>query len=485
MYQLVLCWRYLKTRYLAFVCIISVMLGVATLIVVNSVMNGFSGKLRTLLHSVMSDVIVEAHGFEGFANPTDKLDRIRKDPYLSGRIEAMAATLDAPAVVQFRFANSNAMSTRTVRVVGIEPAERAQVGGYRESLQSYLDYVAAHPNDPESLKDAPAASFAIPEHIRQAHERAEAFRQQQVQQQQMMIGPDGIPLPTPPPHIPRIPRGVVVGHLLAHFNWRNPDTGEVESRRAIEKGQEIVLTTVSGERLTPAYDSFVVVDYFKSGMSDFDGQCVFVPIDHLQRLRAMDNRASSILIKLKDYGDAKPVCDALAKLFAADQLLINTWEEKQGPLLRAIAIEKNILNILLFMIIGVAGFGILSIFSMIVSEKTRDIGILKALGASNIGVMRIFLTYGLLLGIVGAGLGTLLGLTITWNINGIEVLLSMVTGTKVFTDEVYYFNKIPTEVQPLALVIVNLGAMAIAVVFSILPALHAALLQPVQALRYE
>ena len=66
MYQLVLCWRYLKTRYLAFACIISVMLGVATLIVVNSVMNGFSSKLRTLLHSVLSDAVIEGHSMEGF-----------------------------------------------------------------------------------------------------------------------------------------------------------------------------------------------------------------------------------------------------------------------------------------------------------------------------------------------------------------------------------------------------------------------------------
>ena len=87
----------------------------------------------------------------------------------------------------------------------------------------------------------------------------------------------------------------------------------------------------------------------------------------------------------------------------------HTWEDKQGPLLAAIAIEKGILNVLLFMIVGVAGFGILAIFSMIVVEKTRDIGILKSLGASNGGVMKIFLGYGLLLGVVGAGLGTVAG----------------------------------------------------------------------------
>ena len=89
---------------------------------------------------------------------------------------------------------------------------------------------------------------------------------------------------------------------------------------------------------------------------------------------------------------------------------MQTWEDKQGPLLAAISIEKGILNVLLFMIIAVAGFGILAIFSMIVVEKTRDIGILKALGASNTGVLNIFLSYGLLLGVVGALLGSSIGM---------------------------------------------------------------------------
>ena len=97
-----------------------------------------------------------------------------------------------------------------------------------------------------------------------------------------------------------------------------------------------------------------------------------------------------------------------------------TWEDKQGPLLAAIGIEKGILNVLLFLIIAVAGFGILAIFSMIVVEKTRDIGILKALGASNGGVLKIFLGYGLLLGVVGAVIGTGLGVAITTYINEIE-----------------------------------------------------------------
>src|SRR5215217_5659816 len=125
MYKLLLCWRYLKTRYLAFACIISVMLGVATLIVVNSVMNGFSMKLKTLLHSVVSDITMEAHSMEGMANPLEKLDRIRKDPYLNSQIESMTITLESFAMVQYRNL-FNEIQTRPVRIIGIEPKSRTQ-----------------------------------------------------------------------------------------------------------------------------------------------------------------------------------------------------------------------------------------------------------------------------------------------------------------------------------------------------------------------
>jgi lipoprotein-releasing system permease protein len=162
-----------------------------------------------------------------------------------------------------------------------------------------------------------------------------------------------------------------------------------------------------------------------------------------------------------------------------------SWEQQQGALLAAIEIEKSILNILLFMIVGVAGFGVLAIFSMIVSEKYRDIGIMKSLGASNTGIMSIFLSYGLLLGVIGCGLGTALGLVITENINEIEQGLAQISGKQIFDRSVYYFDKIPTHVEAEMLVLTNFGAIAIAVTFSILPALRAARLHPVRALRFE
>jgi lipoprotein-releasing system permease protein len=264
----------------------------------------------------------------------------------------------------------------------------------------------------------------------------------------------------------------------------------------IEPGDEITLVMPScteveaydgpQTRLKPVLANLVVTDVAKSGMSEFDANIVYLHIKDMQRLRTMNNRATAILIKLKDYDrDAKEVVETLRAHFHPSLYVVQSWEERKAPILSAIAIERGLLNVLLFLIIAVAGFGILAIFFMIVVEKMRDIGVLKALGASNGGVMGVFLGYGLALGVVGAGLGTILGIIITVKINWIEHKLTQLTGQEIFPRDVYYFDKIPTDLQPMMVVYVILGALAIAVGASVLPALRAAVLRPVQALRYE
>jgi lipoprotein-releasing system permease protein len=469
MYKLLLCWRYLCTRYLALACVVSVMLGVATLIVVNSVMSGFSEKLKDRLHGLLSDIDIEAVTYYGFVDPQEKMERIRRDPFLGEKVEAMTATIEVFAMLQFHWRGE--MLMRPVRVVGVEPESRAKIGGFAEYLE--LQKNSEHPSfdlGPEALQ-----------HYEETHRPR--LTMQPMPEPTL---PGEKPPPAPPPDEPYVPRGAIIGHAIAHF--RNPEARADDPNkdiRALNLGEDVILTTVSGVRLSPVEGRFVVCDYFKSEMSEYDANYVFVPLDYLQQLRTMENRASAIQIKLKDYREARLVVKALKDLFPEGMYNVSTWEQKQGPLLAAISIEKGLLNVLLFLIIAVAGFGILAIFSMIVVEKTRDIGILKALGASNGGVMNIFLGYGLLLGLVGAGLGTALGLGITRNINDIEKWLSYHTGHDIFDRHVYYFNEIPTDVQPLMILLVIAGAVAVAVVFSVLPALRAALLHPVRALRYE
>jgi lipoprotein-releasing system permease protein len=298
------------------------------------------------------------------------------------------------------------------------------------------------------------------------------------------------------------PMGVIVGWGLGTI--RNPrahstdeqDKGELQDRVILHPGDVMSLTLATRDDLTgidgspkaqvPHTANFVVTDLFRCDMSVIDQMVVFVDILDLQDMQTMHNMATTLELRLADYDrDIESCLHELRQLFPDRMYEVKTWKEIGGPVISAIGIERSILNVLLFLIIAVAGFGILAIFYMIVVEKTRDIGILKALGASNRGVMGIFVSYGLLLGVVGAGLGTLGGILFTLNINKIERFISLVTGGDVFPRDIYFFDQIPVDLSPWTLVWVNIGAIAIATGASVFPALRAALLHPVRALRFE
>ena len=236
-----------------------------------------------------------------------------------------------------------------------------------------------------------------------------------------------------------------------------------------------------------------VVDFYHSNMHEYDSQFAFMPISELQKMRGMVNpmtgrgSVSTIQIKLKEGVNLNEAKLAMLGRFPVTEYFcdIKTWEDTQRPLLQAVGMELTILNILLFLIIAVAGFGILATFYMIVVEKARDIGILKALGAPSGGVMSIFLGYGVSLGAVGTGAGIVLGLLFVRYINEIADVVQGATGQEIFDPTIYYFSEIPTIVSPWMVAGVALGAIAIAVLASVLPSLRAARLHPVEALRYE
>jgi lipoprotein-releasing system permease protein len=489
MYKLLLCCRYLRTRYLALVCVVSVMLGVATLIVVNSVMAGFSTRLMDRVHRQLSDMTVSAPDLDGFPDPAEKMERIRKSS-VGKYVEAMSPTLEVFALLQFQYRtlSGERIATKPVKLIGVDPKTRAEVGGFGEYLFD-LDFrnpmapVLSHREEPNFDLTREALARHNSRFLPPPPEKAPPMAQ---------TDPN---VPPPPAEWDDRPKkqlvGAFIGHALASFRDRTADPTQVRDCYMLAPGDMVDITTISGVagdengKLNGVRDHLLLTGYYKSEMADADSGQVFVPLDYLQNVRGMQDRASSILIRLTDYSHAEEVKRELEKLFPSHTYTVQTWEDQQGNLLAAIAIERGILNVLLFMIVGVAGFGILAIFSMIVVEKTRDIGILKALGASNRGVMGIFVGYGLLLGVVGAGLGTMAGLEITWNINEIEQWITAKTGQPIFNRSVYYFDSIPTMIQPMSVLLVNVGSVAIAVLFSVLPALRAAMLHPVRALRFE
>jgi lipoprotein-releasing system permease protein len=465
MYKYLLCWRYLRTRYIALASIISVMLGVATMIVVNAVMAGFSEKMRDRLHGVLADVVVESYNFDGFHDPDSVMALIRQ--IAGDDVVAMAPTIETYGIMTINLGGNTV--TRQVQIIGVRPEQRAQTGDFAEYLK-----------DEQGNRIAP--SFEVPERLRRNTpagalleepsdpDFAQALKEHAVQQ------------------VPE--QGTILGYALATIHRSGTNSDEFIA----PQGAKVILTFATGGRKPePAHDDFAVVGFFKSGMSEYDSSHVYVPLERLQYLRRLGDgegrgAVNQIQIRARPGANLDQLATKIQRSLDRMRPLafhVVTWEQKQGPLLAAVAVEQNILNMLLFFIIAVAGFGILAIFSMIVVEKTRDIGVLKALGASTAGVRGIFLGYGLSLGLVGSGVGMIGGLLFVYYINKIEEWLSKVTGRKVFDDTIYYFNEIPTLVNPWTVAWIVSGALLIAVAASVWPAQRASKLHPVQALRFE
>ncbi len=517
MYKLLLCWRYLRTRTIALICIVSVMLGVATMIVVNSVMAGFTHEMQTRLNGMLGDLILESRSMDGVSDADWHMAKIRE---LAGKqIVGMSPTVHVPSLMYIDVGGQ--LLTRQVTLVGIDArtyASVSQFGQYlqhpanRKQLQFELraggyDLYDHQVDDPRSTKPRKQMRDAGWTHRR--HKTLLA-RQQQAPAPAVMAATSQAGMPKassadPPPTAnpfaglnsaetgrdfdPTTQQhpGVVLGIGLC--SYRSADGAD---HFVALPGDDVRVSFPKASLPPEAISEFyTIVDFYESKMSEYDSNFVFVPIRSLQQSRGMIDpetrvgKFTSIQIKLRPGADAVRVRDLLRSQFPAQQYMVSTWRDKQGPLLAAVQMETAVLNLLLFMIIAVAGFGILAIFYMIVVEKTRDIGILKSLGASGPGIMGIFLGYGLSLGIVGSGVGLAIGLAFVANINRIADLLGRLTGRPVFDPSMYYFQEIPTIVEPMTVAWILLGAIGIAVLASILPARRAARLHPVKALCYE
>lgn len=584
MYKFLLCWRYLRTRYIALASVISVTLGVWTMIVVNAVMSGFSHEMKTRIHGILSDVVFESHNSQGMDDPEYHIQQIRRvaGDYIAG----LTPTVHVPAMLTFEHYGNH--YTRPVTLIGIDPETQSDAsdfskyllhpgnrqkmsfelreGGFdtrdREegapengrrllgeagwphrrwwtSLKKRMDYQQS-PNrvaPPELREPNEATAMSGDETGKRAGDAAAGdniagAHADGVIRASMNAAPETVESPTTganassieadvdgrdfdgrnsdgsgsgaggsdaaDPFAPHEKRKVfdpaVQQHtgLVLGINLSSYRTEDNEERFLLQPGDDVRVTFPNAAIPPGAVsDWFTVVDLYESKMSEYDSTFVFVPIDKLQELRGSFDpqtgvgHVNSIQIRLHDERNAELVRDRLRKAFPDYLYSVSTWRDKQGPLLAAVQMETAILNVLLFLIIAVAGFGILAIFFMIVVEKTRDIGILKSLGASGRGIMGIFLSYGLSLGIVGAGSGLVIGLLFVVYINEIAKVLSVITGHEVFDPSIYYFYKIPTIIEPLTVAWIVAGAMAIAVLASVLPARRAARLHPVEALRHE
>ncbi|MDD5432267.1 MAG: ABC transporter permease [Candidatus Omnitrophica bacterium] len=253
--------------------------------------------------------------------------------------------------------------------------------------------------------------------------------------------------------------GVIIGRELAAYLGKN-----LNSR----------LTIYSP--LGKQYD-LRVAGIFNSGMYDYDLNLIFTSIKASQDILGLPNQISAVAIKLKDLYSADKVREDLLKSLGFEYNL-KTWMEANSSFFAALKLEKFTMFIILALIILVASFNIASTLIVMVVDKTKDIGILRAQGMASSGIKKIFMMEGLIIGLLGTFLGSAGGILLCW-------LLKKYQFIKLPSD-IYYIDRLPVSIELWPdMVLIIASAITIVFISTIYPAIKAAKLEPVEALRYE
>jgi len=271
------------------------------------------------------------------------------------------------------------------------------------------------------------------------------------------------------------PPGIILGVELAkHLSVSLNDSIQVISP----------LGTVTPMGMMPKMKRFRVKGIFYSGMYEFDLKMAFVSLESAQRFFSMGDRVSGITIKTSDIYKVKEIGREIRRKMGFP-FRTKDWMEMNRNLFSALRLEKIAMFIILVLIVLVAAFNIISTLIMVVMEKTKDIAILKSMGASSKSILKIFTIEGGVIGVVGTILGTILGLGAAFNLEKITNLVERLFGFKILSSDVYYIDKLPSQVNPLDVILIVLTAVLISLLATLYPAWRASKLDPAEALRYE
>lgn len=503
MYQSLLTRRYLTSKITPLLAMLAVMLCTAMVLIVWSVMGGFLSMLLGTGRTLLGDATI-SWPVQGLPHYEELMADLEEAP----EIAAAAATIDAPGLLKLPDG-----SILTVQVTGVEPVSFDRVTNYADTLWW-------RPIDGPLEKDAEEADPRLGlsgDHLEHGRRLEETD-----------------------PRTGEARPAIVTGIELARYSAREPG-GWYTPRWLFFPNAEVTLSVLPLSNEGVAIDvealTFPVANEFRTGFYEFDASKVFVPLATLQDMLSMDAaakvedgysfgvetgpggeasfadpaeigvdpaRATSVLARAADGVTPEAARDAAKRVYAAfyerlesqervdrapapDFVRILTWAERDGVRTLVAAVKKETALVLaLFMFISLtAVFLVFSIFWAMVSDKTKDIGILRAVGASRAGVAWLFLRYGVTIGVVGAALGGATAYAIVLNINPIHEWLGTALGIYVWDPSVYYFTEIPSRVDPEKAALVLAGGVVFSVLGALLPALKAANMDPVRALRFE
>jgi lipoprotein-releasing system permease protein len=265
--------------------------------------------------------------------------------------------------------------------------------------------------------------------------------------------------------------GLAVGDRVAIWSWKSlqkmdPTTGKTNAEVTV------------GE-------DFTVRGLFDVGFPDFNNQFIVASLDDARELLSLpDNSVQALQVKLRDPFLADEVAGQL-RAASKNALTVRTWQEESPDIFNALATEKNMMFFLLFFIMIAAAFGIVSYQITFVVQKTREIGILKALGANNRQILCLFLSQSIVVGVLGVGLGFAAGMLALHYRNPFLVLMRRVTHSDLLPSSIYHVYDLPASIQTQDVLVICGTAFAACVLAGLFPAWKASRLQPVEALRHE
>lgn len=422
MYKLTLILKYLRRKLGPMFAAMAVMVCTAMVIIVISVMGGFLSMLQESAQQLTGDISVLARSMTGFAHYEDLIDQLDAQP----EVEAVT-----PVVSMFGMINLNGQ-TIGVNIMGIEPEGFAKIVRYEGTLhwsdKDMADRYGLKAGDPGM--DAPGMDL---------------------QTMGMTLDPQGIDLP-----------GVVIGIEVNPWQFRDAQGLYNFSNSAV--GDLATLTVLpltergAPAEIGPIYSKAVVVNEFKSGLYEIDKSQVFVRFDVLQSILGMDRkegkafdpetgdelpgisvrpaRTSELVIRGAEgytLEEVQAVVEREVAVFAKAHPgmvapAVRSWRQRHAQFINAVRNEKGMVTFLFIIISIVAVFMVGATFYMTVLEKTRDIGVLRAVGASQLGIIGMYLGYGLVVGTVGALSGLLLAVVIVVKLNEVQFWLANYLG---------------------------------------------------------
>lgn len=503
MYQALLNRRYLLSKVMPLLASLAVMLCTAMVLVVWSVMGGFLNMLLASGKTFIGDVAI-AWPVLGMPYYGELVKDLEKDEL----VEAATPTIEALGLLGLPTGES-----RTVQVFGIEPDGYHRVTGYHDRL--WWRHI-----------DAPMK------------------RDAEARDPRLTIAPgfesDGEKMSERDPRTGIERPAIVLGIEVAKYNERAAEGFVRPMAGLFMPEREVTLTVLPlsqrGVAIATQDRRLPVANEFRTGLYEADANWVLVPLNVLQQMLKLDEgqkvdpstrngtveigpdgrerivpprvigvepaRATNILIKAKAGVSAEALRERVVQVYdrfvngsperqaampSATRVLIFTWDRKPGleSFISAVRKETSLVLVLFSFISLTAVFLVIAIFWAMVSEKTRDIGVLRAIGASRSGVAWLWIRYGLSIGVVGSALGGALAYLIVLNINPIHEWLGRAMGIVIWDPSVYYFTDVPSEVNTGHAVIVLVSGVVSCAVGAIVPALRAALMDPVKALRFE